>query len=193
MIRYVPNALTIVRMALVPVFVWLVFFLQPHSEGLPLGLGVFVIASLTDWLDGKLARKYGIITDFGKIMDPLADKLLVTALLVALMLPPLAAISVWVVVIILLREVLVTILREVYKRRGVVVAASIWGKLKTVLQMVGGVAALAYFSALPWWQALQGGEPTVRVVIGVYFWVVAVVTVLSGLNYVFRKQPGVSR
>ncbi|MCD4829569.1 MAG: CDP-diacylglycerol--glycerol-3-phosphate 3-phosphatidyltransferase [Candidatus Cloacimonetes bacterium] len=183
MMKYVPNALTIFRIVLVPVFVWLVFFFEPHHTGLPLGLAVFVIASITDWLDGSLARRFGIISDFGKLMDPLADKLLVTAVLAALMLPPLSAISVWVVAIIVAREVVVTILRKVYASRGIVVAANIWGKLKTVLQMAGGVAALAWFAALPWWEALQGSDSGVRLAIRIYFWIVAAVTVLSGMNF----------
>lgn len=186
--RYIPNILTMLRIALVPVFIWLAWFYQPHAVGLPWALGVFIVASLTDWLDGHLARSWNIISDFGKIMDPLADKLIVAAILFALMLPPIGAISVWVVVIILAREVVVTILREVYKKRGVVVAANIWGKLKTVLQMVGGVGALGYFAALPWFDGMQSAESTVRIVFAVYFWVVAVVTILSGLNYILVKQ-----
>jgi len=189
MIRYVPNTLTIIRIVLVPVFVWLAFFYPPHRVGLPLALAVFIIATATDWLDGKLARKYGIITNFGKIMDPLADKILVTAALLALALPPLQAISMWVVGVIVTREVVVTIMRQHYAHRNVYIAANIWGKLKTFMQMLGAVAALAYFSALPWWEPLDVMEGGVRRGVRVYFWIVVAVTVLSGMNYFIRSRP----
>lgn len=183
--KHIPNMLTILRMLLVPVFIWLLFWTPgKHSE--VIALVVFIVASITDYYDGMLARKYQIISNFGKVMDPLADKLLVASALVALALPPYQALGWLVVGIILFREVAVTLLREYYLRKHIVIAANYWGKVKTTIQMIGIIAALAYFALIP----SEMESPTVLTIFRVYFWITAVITILSGWNYfVMRKRP----
>ena len=134
-----PNKLTIFRVILIPFFI--VFLLVPDMPFLPstewgewIALAIFVIASLTDMLDGKIARKYNLITDFGKFMDPLADKLLVCSALIALI--ELGRIPAWMVIVIIAREFTISGFRLVAADKGVVIAASYWGKFKTVFQMV---------------------------------------------------------
>ena len=138
-----PNKLTILRVIMIPFF--LVALLV---EGVPAGkwvaLAIFILASLTDMLDGKIARKYNLITNFGKFMDPLADKLLVSAALIALI--SLEKIPAWIVIVIISREFIISGFRLVASDNGVVIAASYWGKIKTVAQMVMVVLLLADFS-----------------------------------------------
>lgn len=134
-----PNKLTIFRVILIPFFI--VFLLVPDMPFLPsaewgewIALTIFVIASLTDMLDGKIARKHNLITDFGKFMDPLADKLLVCSALIALI--ELGRIPAWMVIVIIAREFTISGFRLVAADKGVVIAASYWGKFKTAFQMV---------------------------------------------------------
>ena len=135
-----PNKLTVFRMILIPFFV--VFLLAETLFGRPLIAGgdkwvalvIFVIASLTDLLDGKIARKYNLVTDFGKLMDPLADKLLVCAALICLV--ELKRIPAWIVILIISREFIISGIRQVAADKGRVIAASYWGKFKTTFQMI---------------------------------------------------------
>ena len=130
----IPNKLTIFRIILVPFFV-LVLLLNPDNFNYRLVAEIiFIVASLTDMLDGKIARKYNLITNFGKFMDPLADKLLVCSALICLV--DLKQIPSWVVIIIIAREFIISGFRLVASDNGVVIAASMWGKVKTVSQMV---------------------------------------------------------
>ena len=128
-----PNKLTLLRVLLIPFFV--AFLLVP---GIPYGnyiaVAIFIIASLTDLLDGKIARKYNLVTNFGKFMDPLADKLLVCSALICLI--QLELIPAWVVIIIIAREFIISGFRLVASDNGVVIAASYWGKFKTAFQML---------------------------------------------------------
>ena len=136
-----PNALTVLRILLVPVFGWLL--LTEGGEDLTLrwwALVVFLVAIATDWVDGHLARRQGLITDFGKLMDPIADKALVGTALIGLSV--LGLLPWWVTVVILVREIGITLMRFVVIRRGVI-PASRGGKLKTVLQAVGIAVVLA--------------------------------------------------
>ena len=170
-----PNVLTMLRLALIPVFVAL--FAAGHDK---LALLTFVIASLTDLLDGYLARKHHQITAFGKLMDPLADKLMVMAALVCFTYRGIVhpAVS----IIILAREFLVTGLRMLATSSGRVIAADIWGKLKTVSQDVGIVVILA-------WQALEHASfaPVLKTASTVCIWVMTVLTVVSAVNYCARN------
>ena len=133
-----PNKITVFRIILVPVF--LLFY----TVGIPykyfISLAVFAVASLTDAVDGHLARKYNQITDFGKFLDPVADKMLVTAGLLAFMSDELC--NVWIVMVILIREFLISSFRMIAAAQGVVISASIFGKIKTVVQMVSFFAIL---------------------------------------------------
>ena len=178
----IANALTVFRIVLVPLVAWLLLARDGDDAWLRLGaFGVFVLASITDKVDGDLARSRGLITDFGKIADPIADKLLLGAVFVGLSL--LGEVWWWVTVVILVREVGITLLRFVVIRYGVI-AASPGGKLKTVLQM-----AAAGLYLLPWAQWLAGAPAVLAVVQGVLLVVLlaaATVTVVTGVDYLVR-------
>lgn len=146
-----PNTLSFIRVLLVPVFVATLLFMRDIPLwGMIVPAIVYIITGLTDMLDGKIARKYNLITDFGKFIDPLADKFMVLSSMIAILVwmilrgeTTLALVFVWVVLIILLRELGVTSLRLVVAgNSGIVVAASLLGKIKTVSQMVGTVALI---------------------------------------------------
>ena len=170
----IPNKLTIIRVIMVPLFV-AAFLIDSISEWAAL-----VAAGLTDMLDGMIARKYNMVTDFGKLMDPLADKLMVMAALVCFTYRGIVhpAVS----IIILAREFLVTGLRMLATSSGRVIAADIWGKLKTVSQDVGIVVILA-------WQALEHASfaPVLKTASTVCIWVMTVLTVVSAVNYCARN------
>ncbi|MCH5266777.1 MAG: CDP-diacylglycerol--glycerol-3-phosphate 3-phosphatidyltransferase [Lachnospiraceae bacterium] len=137
-----PNKITMLRVIMIPFFV--AFMLVP---GIPFGkyiaVGIFILASLTDTLDGYLARKYNLISNFGKFMDPLADKLLVSSALICFV--ALHTMPAWVVIIIISREFIISGFRLVASDAGVVIAASWWGKVKTVVQMVMSVVLILNF------------------------------------------------
>ena len=146
-----PNTLSLIRVLLVPVFVLTLLFMRDIPVwGLVVPAIVYILTALTDMLDGKIARKYNLITDFGKFIDPLADKFMVLSSMISILVwmllrgeMLLALIFVWVVLIILLRELGVTSLRLVVAgNSGIVVAASMLGKIKTVSQMVGTVVLI---------------------------------------------------
>ena len=147
----VPNTLSLIRVLLVPVFVATLLFMRDiEIWGFVVPAIVYGLTALTDMLDGKIARKYNLITDFGKFIDPLADKFMVLSSMISILVwmilrgnTTLALVFVWVVLIILLRELGVTSLRLVVAgQSGIVVAASIFGKIKTVSQMVGTVVLI---------------------------------------------------
>lgn len=176
MYKYIPNALTILRILLVPLFIWLLFFREMGSAP-AWALSIFIFASITDYFDGFLARKWQVISDFGKIMDPLADKLLVLSALLGLTLLEPFRLHPAIFTLIFLRELVISILREIAKKRGLVIAAGIWGKLKTLMQMLGIISALAapvFFSPLPAYLAVG---------IRLWFWLVLLITLFSGINY----------
>ena len=129
-----PNKLTLFRVVLIPFFVF--FLLAPYFEeyGNYIAVAIFIVASITDFLDGKIARKYNLVTNFGKFMDPLADKLLVCSALICLI--QLELIPAWVVIIIIAREFIISGFLLVASDNGVVIAASYWGKFKTAFQML---------------------------------------------------------
>jgi len=179
----IPNRLTILRMFLAPVF--LSVFL---ARGLPhrflWGLIVFGLAALTDFADGKIARKTNQITVFGKLADPVADKMLTTAALLAFM--SLGLCNIWIVMIILTREFAVTSIRLVASAQGVVIPANIWGKLKTASQMIftlvimllGGLRSSGH---LP-------GAFNLPLLSNALLWMTAVLAVLSGMIYLYDSR-----
>lgn len=184
MYKHIPNALTILRFLLVPVFVFMLFTC-PCPNSMLYSLIIFALASLTDYVDGFLARKWQVVSDFGKIMDPLADKLLVLAALIGLTWLEPFKLHILIFLIIFMREVGITILREVYQKRGIVVAADNLGKLKTVMQMAGIIFALAVMAFVP-----NVGEKVILAV-HIWFWLVVGITLISGLNYLkapFKKE-----
>jgi CDP-diacylglycerol--glycerol-3-phosphate 3-phosphatidyltransferase len=162
-----PNLLTVLRILLVPVLV--VALLGNTPAGDVLAAVVFALASLTDFVDGWLARSRGSVTTFGKLMDPLADKLLIVGALLSLV--SLHRLEGWVAMVIIARELAVTVLRVGATQAGVVMAASTFGKLKTCLQIAAILAVIAVHGS-PLWVSLL-------------VYVAALVTVLSGLDYFF--------
>ena len=179
-----PNKLTLLRICMVPLFV--AFMLIPQMPYHYLwALAVFVLASVTDAADGHLARKHGLITDFGKILDPLADKVLVCSALICLV--ELGHISSVIAVIIVAREFLVTSLRLVASGSGgVVIAAGTLGKLKTVSQMTGIIILLLLNGLEPF-----GISPSViyaDLIGNVFLWIATVLTVVSGIQYMWSYR-----
>ena len=152
-----PNKLTIFRVILIPFFVvFMLVDITPYDKWI--ALAIFIIASLTDLLDGKIARKYDLVTNFGKFMDPLADKLLVCSALICLV--SLGRIPAWIVIVIIAREFIISGFRLVAADNGVVIAASYWGKFKTTFQMVmiclmiANIAAISILTTIIMWAAL---------------------------------------
>ncbi len=162
-----PNALTLLRILAVPVVI--VALLGETPNGDALAAAVFALAALTDGLDGYFARSRGAITTFGKLMDPVADKLLIIGALVSLV--SLGRLAAWVAMVIIGRELAVTILRTIAAERGLVIAASWLGKLKTVLQIAAVIALIAANPAPAWVDALV--------------YLALLVTVVSGADYFF--------
>lgn len=174
--KHIPNILTMIRFLLVPVFIWIMFY-KPVENFVLWGTVIFIFASITDYFDGMLARKFKVISNFGKIMDPLADKFLVVAALVALAAPQLKLIHPAVVIIIVVREVAVTVMRNRQARKNIYIPANNWGKFKTISQMVGIIFSLLYVSIFNVPGAVMG------TIIAVFFWIVALITILSGASY----------
>jgi CDP-diacylglycerol--glycerol-3-phosphate 3-phosphatidyltransferase len=162
-----PNVLTVLRIMLVPVVV--VALLGNTPAGDVLAAVVFALASLTDFVDGRLARARGSITTFGKLMDPLADKLLIVAALISLV--SLDRLAAWVAMVIITRELAVTVLRMGATQAGVVIEASMFGKIKTCVQIAAILAVIAVHDKPLWVSAL--------------LYLAVAVTVLSGLDYFF--------
>ena len=162
-----PNLLTVLRIMLVPVLV--VTLLGNTPAGDVLAAIVFALASLTDFIDGYLARSRAEITTFGKLMDPLADKLLIVAALISLV--SLHRLPAWVAMVIITRELAVTVLRLAATQAGVVMAASMFGKIKTCLQIAAILAVIAVHGKPLWVSTL--------------LYLAVAVTVLSGLDYFF--------
>src|SRR3989440_1675490 len=170
----VPNVLTVVRILLVPVLV--VALLDKTGGGDLLAAIVFAIASITDAIDGYLARSRNSITTFGKLMDPIADKLLIVAALIALV--SLGRLEAWVAMVIISREFAVTVLRiAIGTQQGVVISASALGKLKTAVQVAMVIALIAVHGHPVWLQVL--------------IYTTVLITVLSGADYFFgaRRAP----
>lgn len=163
-----PNKLTILRVLLVPVFVVFLLIDLGGQYSNVIALVIFVVASLTDALDGHLARKNNLVTNFGKFMDPLADKLLVCSALLCLM--ELDRIPAWMVLIIIAREFIISGFRLVASDAGVVIAASYWGKIKTVVQVVMIIALLIEF-------------PYAMVIA----WAAVILTVVSLVDYIAKN------
>jgi len=170
-----PNVLTVLRIMLVPVLV--VALLGNSQDGDVLAAIVFALASLTDFVDGYLARSRDSVTTFGKLMDPLADKLLVIAALISLV--SLDRLPAWVAMVIITRELAVTVLRLGATQVGVVMAASMFGKVKTCLQ----IAMILALIAVP-------GEP---LWVSALLYTTVVVTVLSGLDYFFGLRRRIAQ
>lgn len=187
-----PNQLTVARCLLALVFVGLLSFNSLIC--FVIAYGVFTVAALTDYYDGKIARQRGMITNFGKLLDPVADKVLIVSAFVMLMTIPELRIPGWTIVAILSREFLVTGARSLAASDGAVIAASGWGKVKTVVQMVYVftffflVIALRFAGSQTWLaEALPGGYPLYESIIGyastTAIILVSLYTVFSGIQF----------
>ena len=190
-----PNKLTIVRVILIVPFILLLLgshegwgwfqaiFGEDHVIPEFLALAAFVIASLTDMLDGKIARKYNLVTNFGKFMDPLADKLLVCAALIVLV--EMGRIPSWIVVVIISREFIISGFRLIASDKGVVIAASYWGKFKTTFQMI--MIGMMIVEDVPVFADFGGGK-----VFGILTTIIMVIalalTVISLIDYIMKNK-----
>ncbi len=169
-----PNKLTVLRVLLIPFFVWAALGDPVPGYSKYIAVLIFIVASLTDLLDGKIARKYGLVTNFGKFMDPLADKLLVCAALICLV--SCGMLSAWMVIVIISREFIISGFRLVASDNGVVIAANYWGKFKTTFQMLMIIVLLLDL----------GG---VFDLIGqILTWVALILTVVSLVDYVIKNK-----
>ncbi|MCR5581407.1 MAG: CDP-diacylglycerol--glycerol-3-phosphate 3-phosphatidyltransferase [Pseudobutyrivibrio sp.] len=173
-----PNKLTLFRVVLIPFFVF--FLLLGHALDDNAALRIiadliFIVASLTDMLDGKIARKYNLVTNFGKFMDPLADKLLVCSAMICLI--ETKQLFSWFVIIIVAREFIISGFRLIAAENGIVIAANIFGKLKTVSQMIMIIILVANFQ-VAWLQVL--GQ--------IFVWISLVLTVLSLVIYIYQNS-----
>lgn len=187
-----PNKLTVARILLVPFFVAALLIDFPLNNLVALAL--FGAASLTDMFDGKIARKHGLITDFGKFADPLADKILVISALLCFV--QLGLCDCVAVIIVLFREFVVTSIRLIAAAKGKVIAANMWGKVKTVTQIVAIVCVLAMQTVLDLGGLgvlLPAALPSVFTVIGeVLIWISTFFAVLSGVVYVAQNRQFIS-
>lgn len=181
-----PNKLTIARMIIAPLFLAVLLWDSlPHR--FLLSMIIFIAASVTDAIDGKMARKNNQVTNFGKLLDPIADKVLTTAALLAFM--KLGLCNIWIAMIVLTREFAIASIRMIAASNGVVIPANIWGKLKTVSQMVftGFIMFLGEIYTyvpnivpgvtVPWWLTLSN-------ISNALLWITAILTVISGIIYI---------
>jgi CDP-diacylglycerol--glycerol-3-phosphate 3-phosphatidyltransferase len=169
-----PNKITLFRVAMIPLFV--IFMLV---SGIPSGnyiaAAVFLIAALSDLLDGYIARKHNLVTNFGKFMDPLADKLLVSSALICFV--ELRLVPAWVVIIIIAREFIISGFRLIASDNGVVIAASWWGKLKTNVQMVMSVMLI-----------INLDNPFINILEQIAIYLALVLTVISLIDYMIKNK-----
>ena len=169
-----PNKLTILRTIMIPVFLIFLYIPGLGMTGDVLAAAIFVLASFTDLLDGKIARKYNLVTNFGKFMDPLADKLLVCSALIALL--DLNRIPAWVVIIIISREFIISGFRLIASDNGVVIAASYWGKFKTTFQMIMIILLI-----------LNIDYPYSNIINMVIMYIALALTIISLLDYIIKN------
>jgi len=179
----IPNILTMMRIAAIPLMVYLL--LTGERESSFWAAALFSAASFTDWLDGYLARKMGIVTVFGKFLDPIADKLVVMAALI--MIIPHGRVPAWMVLVILGREIIITGLRGIASSEGIVIEASDLGKFKTIFQIVAIIALLLHYD-YHWFfssdhPALLANMHNVGMF---YLWIAFFITVWSGADYLVR-------
>ena len=169
-----PNRLTVLRVCMVPVFVVFMLWDGLGSAAKYVAAAIFILASMTDWLDGYLARKNNLVTDFGKFMDPIADKLLVCSAMICLV--EKGVLPAWIVIIIIGREFIISGFRLVASDKGVVIAASYWGKFKTVSQMLMVILLILDLGGV--------FNASAQVLI----WVALVLTVVSLVDYMVKNR-----
>jgi CDP-diacylglycerol--glycerol-3-phosphate 3-phosphatidyltransferase len=170
-----PNKITMFRVFLIPFFVFFMLWDNVACHNF-IAAAIFIVASLTDMLDGKIARKYNLVSNFGKFMDPLADKLLVSAALICFVAIPSNPMPAWAVIVIISREFIISGFRLVASDAGVVIAAGYWGKIKTVVQMV-----MCVFLILNFGGAVFDGIEIILIYAAV------VLTVISLVDYLVKN------
>ena len=170
-----PNKLTIFRVVLIPFFLVFLYTDFWGRGNLYTAAAIFIIASLTDLIDGKIARKYNLVTNFGKFMDPLADKLLVCSAMIALV--DLGKIAGWIVIVIIAREFIISGFRLIASDNGVVIAASYWGKFKTTFQMLMVIVLI-----------LNIEHPVFEVIGTVLIYVSLALTIISLIDYIIKNK-----
>ncbi len=170
-----PNKITMLRVIMIPFFAF--FMLTDVVEGSKyIAVAIFIVASLTDTLDGFIARKYNLVSNFGKFMDPLADKLLVSTALICFVSIPDNPMPVWGVIVIISREFIISGFRLVAANEGIVLAASWWGKIKTTVQMVMSVLLIVNFS----------GE-VIDIIENIFIYAAIALTVISLVDYLVKN------
>lgn len=178
-----PNKLTVFRVILIVPFVVILLGGEAGWFGNNLlipdiaALAVFIVASLTDLIDGKIARKYNLVTNFGKFMDPLADKLLVSAALIALV--DMGRIPAWVVIVIISREFIISGFRLIASDNHVVIAASYWGKFKTTFQMIMVCLMIVNLGTMFHWM---------QILTDIIMWIALALTVISLVDYLVKNK-----
>jgi CDP-diacylglycerol--glycerol-3-phosphate 3-phosphatidyltransferase len=195
-----PNILTLLRIAAIPLLVILllphpVWGMRPAAQSPGAGFwaaALFALASITDWLDGYLARRMGVVTVFGKFLDPIADKLIVMAALIMLL--PYGNVPAWMVLVILGREIIITGLRGIASTEGIVIAASELGKFKTIFQIVAILALLLHYD-YHWFFSLNHPYLCVNMHhVGMfYLWVATIITIWSGVDYLVKFMRVIAR
>ena len=178
-----PNVLTLLRIALIPVMA--VLLLSPSKEAAFWAAAVFAVASITDWLDGYLARRMEIVTTFGKFLDPIADKMIVMAALIMIL--PYQRVPAWMVLVILGREIIITGLRGLASTEGIVIPASNLGKFKTIFQIVAILGLLLHYD-YHWFFSIDHPYLYVNMHnVGMfYLWIAVVLTIWSGVDYLWK-------
>ena len=169
-----PNKLTVARMILVPFLVLFMLTGWGGDANRYISLAIFVVASVTDWFYGKLARKYNLVTNFGKFMDPLADKLLVCSAMICFI--ELDKLPAWIVIIIIGREFIISGFRLIAAENGIVIAANYWGKFKTVSQMIMIILLLI---------DLGGAFDILE---QIFIWLSVALTIISLITYIWQNK-----
>ena len=169
-----PNKLTVLRVIMVPFFVFFMLTGVGGAANKWIALIIFCVASLTDMLDGKIARKYNLVTNFGKFMDPLADKLLVCSAMICMI--EMGKLPAWIVIVIIAREFIISGFRLVASDNGIVIAASYWGKFKTVFQMAMIIVLIADFGGV------------FDIIAQVLIWIALALTIISLIDYVVKNK-----
>ena len=185
-----PNILTLMRIAAIPLLAALL--MSPSREAGFWAAALFAVASITDWLDGHLARRMGIVTIFGKFLDPIADKLIVMAALIMIL--PFNRVPAWMVLVILGREIIITGLRGIASNEGIVIHASDLGKYKTIFQIVAILGLVLHYN-YNWFFGIPHQLLTVNMHnIGMFFlWIATALTVWSGADYLYRFVKVIAR
>ena len=186
----IPNILTLARIAAIPLMA--VLLLSPTQPAGFWAAALFSLASITDWLDGYLARRMGIVTVFGKFLDPIADKLIVMAALIMIL--PFGRVPAWMVLVILGREIIITGLRGIASSEGIVIQASDLGKYKTIFQIVAIIGLLLHYD-YNWLFGIDHQLVHVNMHnVGMFFlWIATLLTVWSGVDYLARFVKIIAR